>query len=76
MNKTLIVIGILLMLGGGFILGKGLTYSKKRAGLKIGTFETSVKTREAVPPWVGGVVAAGGLALLVIGLKLKGEPPD
>ena len=71
MKKAMIIIGILLMLGGGFILGKGLTYSKKRAGLKIGSFETSFKTREAVPTWVGGVIAAGGLALLVVGLKRK-----
>ena len=71
MKKAMIIIGILLMLGGGFILGKGLTYSKKRAGLKIGSFETSLKTREAVPPWVGGLIAAGGLALLVVGLRVK-----
>jgi len=70
-KKAMIIIGILLMLGGGFILGKGLTYSKKRAGLKIGSFETSLKTREAVPPWVGGLIAAGGLALLVVGLRVK-----
>ena len=71
MKKAMIIIGILLMLGGGFILGKGLTYSKKRAGLKIGSFETSLKTREAVPPWVGGLIAAAGLALLVVGLRVK-----
>jgi len=72
MKKAMIIIGILLLLGGGFILGKGLTYSKKRAGLKIGSFETSFKTRETVPPWAGGIIAAGGLALLISGLTRKG----
>ncbi len=69
MRKILVALGIVMMLGGGFILGKGLTYSKKRADIKIGTFETAFKTRETVPPWVGGVMAAGGLVLLVVGLK-------
>jgi hypothetical protein len=72
MKNVMIIVGILLMLGGGFILGKGLTYSKKRGGVKIGSFQTSFKTQETVPPWVGGVIAAGGLALLILGLKKQG----
>ena len=71
MKKILIIAGVVLMLGGGFILGKGLTYSKKRADLEFGSFKTSFKTWETVPPWVGGILAAGGLALLVAGLKVK-----
>ena len=72
MKKAMIILGVLMLLGGGYILGKGLTYSKKRGGIKIGSFETSFKTQETVPPWLGGVIAAGGVALLVVGLRKQG----
>jgi hypothetical protein len=68
MRKVMVILGLVLLLGGGFILGKGLTYSKKRAGIEIGSFKTAIKTQETVPPWIGGVAAAGGVALLIVGL--------
>ena len=68
MRKVMVVVGLVLLLGGGFILGKGLTYSKKRAGIKIGEFQAAVKTQETVPPWIGGVAAGVGVALMIAGL--------
>lgn len=71
MRKVMIVLGVVLLLGGGFVLGKGLTYSKKRAGIKIGEFQAALKTQETVPPWIGGVAAGAGVALLIAGLVRK-----
>jgi len=68
MRKIMVILGLVLLLGGGFILGKGLTYSKKRAGIKIGEFQAALKTQETVPPWIGGVAAGVGVALLIAGL--------
>jgi hypothetical protein len=68
MRKIMVVLGLVLLLGGGFILGRGLTYSKKRAGIKVGGFQAALETKETVPPWIGGVAAAAGGALLVAGL--------
>ena len=68
MRKIMIVLGLVLLVGGGFILGKGMTYSKKRAGIKIGEFQAALKTQETVPTWIGGVAAGAGIALMIGGL--------
>ena len=71
MRKVMVVVGLILLLGGGFILGKGLSYSKKRAGIKIGEFQAALKTQETVPPWIGGVAAGAGVALMIAGFLKK-----
>lgn len=68
MRKIMVVLGLVLMLGGGFVLGRGLTYKKKQAGIKIGDFKADIKTKETVPPWIGGVALGAGAALLIAGL--------
>jgi hypothetical protein len=68
MRKLMVVLGLILMLGGGFVLGKGLTYKKKHELFKVGDFKADYKTKETVPPWVGGVALGAGAALLIAGL--------
>ena len=68
MRKIMVILGLVLLLGGGFILGKGLTYKKQQAGIKIGDFNAAIKTKETVPPWIGGVAVGAGAALMIAGL--------
>jgi hypothetical protein len=61
--------GIVLLLIGGFIVFRGLSYRSDRSVLKVGDLEAKVEERRAVPTWVGGIVLLGGLALLASGAR-------
>ena len=65
--KPLVLVGILLAALGGFILFRGLTYTKNRSVLKVGGLEASVEERQTIPTWVGAVAVVGGLILIGAG---------
>ena len=62
--KPLVIVGILLAALGGFILVRGLTYTKDKSVLKIGDLQASVEERRTIPAWVGVAVIVGGLVLI------------
>jgi hypothetical protein len=61
------IIGAVLILGGGYILAKGLSYTSKENVVDLGGIRISAEERHPVPAWVGGVVAVAGLVLVVTG---------
>ncbi len=65
---VLIVLGILAM------IYQGIPYSSQRDTIRLGPVQTSVETRKviAMPRAVGGLIVAGGVALVVTALKKKG----
>ena len=65
--KPLVLVGILLAAVGGFILVRGLTFTKNRSVLKVGGLEASVEERQSIPTWVGAVAIVGGLILIGAG---------
>jgi hypothetical protein len=68
------IIGLLLIAAGlAMLLMGGFSYSKSEKVLDVGPLEASVETQERVPisPILGGLVLAGGVALLLVGRKTK-----
>ena len=65
--NPLVLVGILLAAVGGFILVRGLTYTKNRSVLKVGGLEASVEERQTIPTGVGAVAVVGGLVLIGAG---------
>jgi hypothetical protein len=73
MNVKMIA-GILLVLLGAFALyNHGIPYTKKENVMQIGTMKAEVQTKEVyeVHPAISGLVLAGGVALVVLGLRKK-----
>ena len=73
MNVKMIA-GILLILLGAFALyNHGIPYTKKEDVLKIGDLKAEVQTKETyeIHPAISGLVLAGGVALVVLGLRKK-----
>jgi hypothetical protein len=69
--KPSLLVGIVLLLLGGFVLVRGLSYSSDRAVLKVGDLKASVEEKRAVPTWVGALAIVGGLALVIAGSRRK-----
>jgi hypothetical protein len=65
--RALLVLGVLLVLAGGYILVQGFSITTDRDVMKVGPLEASVKEQRRVPPWLGGVGVAAGLMLIIAG---------
>jgi hypothetical protein len=62
--RPLPIVGLLLVLVGGFILVRGFSFTSQKSVVKVGDFQASVEERREVPAWAGALVVAGGIVLL------------
>jgi uncharacterized membrane protein YidH (DUF202 family) len=64
---VLIVIGVISLAYGG------ITYTREKKVLDIGPLEATTKTRETIPlpPVIGIVAIAGGVALLLVSARKR-----
>jgi hypothetical protein len=65
--RATIVVGVLLVLAGGFVLLRGVSFTKDKTVLDMGPIQASVTEKQMVPPWVGGIAVAAGIALIATG---------
>jgi hypothetical protein len=70
--KTMVVIGILLIVFGvGAFVFQGISYTTREKVVDMGPIHMSHDKTRTLPlgPLVGGAALAGGIVLLVVGLK-------
>lgn len=65
--RASLVVGILLVLAGGFVLVRGFSVTTDRTVLDVGPLQASVEEKRTVPTWLGGVGVAAGLVLIIAG---------
>ena len=63
------IVGIVLILVGGFILVNGFSYTSERSTVQLGPIHASVEEKKALPEWVGGALLIGGIVLLIVGFR-------
>ena len=71
-RKSLLIAGILLILAGVFALAyRRITYITKQETIQIGPVQARVETKRIIPlpPIVGALALAGGVALVIVGVK-------
>ncbi len=68
--KSMSVAGIvLIVLGVGALAYQGITYTSRETVIDIGPLHATADRQKTIPlpPIVGGLAVAGGVALLVVG---------
>jgi len=68
--KPLTILGVLLILFGVIALAyQGIGYTTREKVLDIGPIEATKETHKSIPipPVLGGLALAGGIALVVVG---------
>ena len=74
MKATLIIVGVLLIVLGVVALAyKGIPTKSERDVVRVGPMQATMETKKVieVPPVVAGLGIAGGVVLVVVGLKKK-----
>ena len=69
--RPLSLVGLILVAAGAFVLLRGLSFTSQKSVLKVGDFQASVEEHRTVPPWVGGLLVAGGILLIVGGSRRR-----
>jgi len=72
--KPITLIGIVLLVLGVLSLAyQGINYTREKNVVDLGPVEITTETRERIPlpPILGGLALAGGVALLVMGSRAK-----
>jgi hypothetical protein len=60
---------VLIVLGGVVMALQGVSYVRDRQEVRIGPIELTTEERGFIPPVVGGLVLAAGVALVFIGRR-------
>jgi hypothetical protein len=72
--KPMVWAGIVLIVLGALALAyQGINYTRKKDVIDMGSINVTTETQERiqVPPILGGLTLAGGIALLLIGARKK-----
>jgi hypothetical protein len=72
--KPIMWAGIVLVVLGALALAyQGINYTRQKDVVDLGSIHVTTQTQERIslPPVLGGLAVAGGIALLVIGARKK-----
>jgi hypothetical protein len=72
--KSISLVGILLVVLGALALAyQGINYTREKNVVDMGSMHVTTETHERIPlpPILGGLALAGGIALLVAGARRK-----
>lgn len=62
---------ILIVIGVLCLVFQGITYTKHKKVLQVGSFEATTEQRKTIPlpPIIGGVAIVAGVALMMVGRR-------
>ena len=72
--KSISLIGIVLVVLGVLALAyQGINYTRNKSVVDLGPVQVTTETHERIPlpPLLGGLALAGGVAMLIVGARSK-----
>ncbi len=70
--RGLMIIGVLLLLAGGYILMRGGSFTTQKDVLKVGdAVKITADEKQAIPSWAGWVGVVAGIGLIAAGAQKK-----
>lgn len=66
-----LIIGILLILAGGFVLINGGSITTQRDVLKLGDVKVSAEEQHPIQPWIAGTAIVAGVVLVIAGARRR-----
>lgn len=72
--KPIVWVGIVLIILGALALAyQGINYTSRKDVVDLGSVHVTTETQERIslPPVLGGLVLAGGVVLLAIGMRKR-----
>jgi hypothetical protein len=68
--RPISIIGVILIVAGAAVLAmRGFSYTKERDAVRVGPLEVAAERKGFVPPAVGALALAAGVALVVLGRR-------
>ena len=65
------LIGIALIVIGGFLFVRGGTFTTRRDVIKVGDLKVSASEERPIEPWIAGAAVIAGLVLVATGVRRK-----
>jgi len=69
--RAIAIVGILLVIGGLYVVVNGASFTRDKTVVKVGTFEANVKEQQSIPTWAGGVAILLGAGCVIVGLRKR-----
>jgi hypothetical protein len=70
-SVIVILVGVVLLVGGGYVLLEGGHITTQRQVLEVGGVQISAEQKNKVEPWAAGVALVAGTALVLVGFTRK-----
>lgn len=67
----MILVGVILLVGGGYVLLEGGYITTQRQVLDVGGVKISAEQRSQIEPWAAGIALVAGTALVIAGFTKK-----
>ena len=67
----MILVGVLLLVGGGYVLLEGGHITTQRQVFDVGGVKLSAEQKRPIKPWVAGIALIAGTAFVLVGFTRK-----
>ena len=65
--------GAALIIAGAFVFIRGGGFTSRRDVVSVGGVTVATEEQRPIRPWMAGIAVMAGVAVIVVGLRQKGE---
>lgn len=69
--RTPVIVGLALILAGGFFLLRGGSFTSRDEVLTVGDLKVTAERTHPIQPWIAGLVIVTGVVFIATGIRSK-----